>query len=107
MIVEHVPSIIRQTFLALQYLHARKIIHRDVKPDNLFLRRGPVVKLGDFGLSGFTTDGKSRPRGSMNYLAPEVLEGHLYSYEADVWSVGVILHQLLECRDPFRTKDGR
>ena len=94
---------------ALEYLHAHKIIHRDVKLGNLFLSDRMVIKLGDFGLStrlDFDGERKRTICGTPNYIAPEVLEGKQgHSYEADIWSFGVLLYALLVGKPPFETAD--
>jgi polo-like kinase 1 len=97
----------------LKYLHAHRVIHRDLKLGNLFLSGGMQVKLGDFGLAtklDFEGERKRTVCGTPNYIAPEIIEngggnstGH--SYEVDIWSFGVILYTLLVGRPPFETSD--
>jgi polo-like kinase 1 len=96
-----------QAVNALKYLHLNKIIHRDLKLSNLFLNEKMELKLGDFGLAAklaYAEEKRHTVCGTPNYIAPEVLEnrnGH--SYEADLWSVGVILYTLLIGKPPFET----
>lgn len=98
-----------QVVAALEYLHSHKVIHRDIKLGNLFLSERMMVKLGDFGLStklDFNGERKRTICGTPNYIAPEVLEGKQgHSYEADIWSFGVLLYALLIGKPPFETAD--
>ena len=78
-------------FLAIEYLHALKIIHRDVKCENIFVFSTPSIcyKLGDFNLSrrfSHSTDLASSYCGTLSFMAPEIIGHDLYSYEADIWS---------------------
>ncbi len=97
---------------ALKYLHAHRVLHRDLKLGNLFLSAGMQIKLGDFGLATkleFEGERKRTVCGTPNYIAPEIIDnsgtsnGH--SYEVDVWSFGVIVYTLLIGRPPFETSD--
>ena len=90
-------------------MHHNKVIHRDLKLGNLFLSKDMQLKVGDFGLATrvmFDGEKKRTICGTPNYIAPEVLSrksGH--SYEADIWSIGVIIYTLLFGRPPFETSD--
>jgi polo-like kinase 1 len=94
---------------AVKYLHTHKVIHRDLKLGNLFLTNEMQIKIGDFGLATKVEYPGERKRticGTPNYIAPEVLEGQAgHSYEADVWSIGVIAFTLLVGKPPFETAD--
>lgn len=98
-----------QIINALKYLHAHRIIHRDLKLGNLFLNEKMEIKLGDFGLAtklDFDGEKKRTICGTPNYIAPEVLEGKSgHSYEVDVWSLGVIIYTLIIGKPPFETSD--
>src|SRR5712664_2367159 len=95
-VVEHVAGIAR----ALGHLHRRGIVHGDVKPKNAVLagpdgaRRALLVDLG-------LADGEPLSRGSLEYAAPEVLEGAAPDAAADLYSLGVTLHELLSGTNPF------
>mmetsp|Transcript_120942 Transcript_120942/g.342121 ORF Transcript_120942/g.342121 Transcript_120942/m.342121 type:complete len:951 (-) Transcript_120942:202-3054(-) len=95
--------------VGLQYLHHRRVIHRDLKLGNLFLDAHVRLKMGDFGLAAqLDHDGEKKRTicGTPNYIAPEILEGkHGHSYEVDIWSLGVILYTMLIGRPPFETSD--
>lgn len=102
--MRHAAPIMLQLLSALKYLHSLGIVHHDLKPENIFLRPGLIVKLGDFGFSELVdNDGNSSigVDGTLHYLAPEVLEGYPYRFESDIWSVGLILYFLLEHSHPF------
>ena len=89
---------------ALQYIHHKKIIHRDIKPANIFLNDLGQIKLGDFGISKNLESLKMATTiiGSMDYLAPEIVEGKNYSFEADIWSLGVTFYELMTFKKPFK-----
>lgn len=92
---------------AIEYVHSKRVIHRDLKLGNLFLTERMQLKVGDFGLAAqvfYEGERKKTVCGTPNYLAPEVLEntnGH--SYEVDFWSIGVILYTMLYGRPPFES----
>ncbi|KAF4679003.1 Serine/threonine-protein kinase plk1, partial [Perkinsus olseni] len=97
----------------VRYLHQNRVIHRDLKLGNLFLKDSTDLKIGDLGLAAkldYDGDRKTTVCGTPNYIAPEILEGahHKYkghSYEVDIWSIGVILYTMLCGRPPFEDQD--
>ena len=116
--VEDVVSIGLQVLATLDHIHARRIIHRDIKPENILLDRSTpgavVVKLSDFGIAQMTdvSDlvGLGRIVGSLKYMSPEQARGEQVDPRSDLYSVGVVLYQLLARRLPFeptRGRDGR
>jgi len=95
-----------QLLLALAYLHANNICHRDVKLENCLVQTGDILKLGDFGLSARCTQlhqGLCEPLGTPIYQAPEIRQsGKLcYGKQVDVWSAGVMLYMMTVGSLPF------
>lgn len=106
---KYVSKFVQQLTHGLIYLHnTMSVVHRDLKLGNLFLDNQLNLKIGDFGLSAIIKDGEKRKTvcGTPNYIAPEVLFGKAggHSFEADVWSVGVIIYTLLVGTPPFQQK---
>mmetsp|Transcript_103576 Transcript_103576/g.189598 ORF Transcript_103576/g.189598 Transcript_103576/m.189598 type:complete len:628 (+) Transcript_103576:129-2012(+) len=92
-----VARLTKQILSALVYVHGQGILHGDIKPDNLFLRKDDELKLGDFGMSR-RLDGRrpSGPIGSPVYMAPEAACGDVLTDRCDVWSVGAVVF-ILSC----------
>lgn len=97
--------IFKQLLDAFQILNKYNIMHRDMKPDNIFFHNG-VIKLGDFGFCknlGSAEDMAKTMLGSPIYMAPEVLKGEIYSIKADIWSLGVVLYEMVFGHCPFQS----
>ena len=99
-----------QLIQGLKYLHSRRIIHRDLKPSNLFLDKKMELKIGDFGLIAIVSKDNDRRKtfcGTPGYIAPEIYENNEkgYLFEVDIWSMGVIMYQLLTGELPFNGSD--
>ena len=93
-----------QICLALKHIHDKKIIHRDLKSGNVFLMKSGLVKLGDFGIAkGFekTMDKAKTMVGTPYYLSPEIVEGKPYDNKSDIWSLGVLLYEMMTFKMPF------
>ncbi|CAI9087056.1 OLC1v1021022C1 [Oldenlandia corymbosa var. corymbosa] len=103
---EEVQAIAKQLVRALYYLHSNRIIHRDMKPQNILIGAGCVVKLCDFGfarsMSANTVVLRSI-KGTPLYMAPELVREQPYNHTADLWSLGVILYELFVGQPPFYT----
>ncbi|XP_077058735.1 RAF proto-oncogene serine/threonine-protein kinase isoform X2 [Siphateles boraxobius] len=102
-------DIARQTAQGMDYLHAKNIIHRDMKSNNVFLHEGLTVKIGDFGLATVKArwSGSHRveqPSGSVLWMAPEVIrmqDNNPYSFQSDVYSYGIVLYELMTGELPY------
>ncbi|KAK8878519.1 hypothetical protein M9Y10_005299 [Tritrichomonas musculus] len=93
-----------QICLALKHLHDRKILHRDLKTQNVFMMKNDVVKLGDFGISkvlDHTTSFAKTSIGTPYYLSPEICEGKPYNAKSDIWSLGCVLYEMCTKKHPF------
>src|SRR6478609_2170467 len=104
--LEQSLKIIRDLLSALDYAHKQGIVHRDIKPANLLVEPGGRVKLTDFGVARIQDSGEAtRTQGSMvgtlKYMAPEQVQGQKIDSRADLFSVGVVLYQLLTDKRPF------
>lgn len=90
--------------LALQYIHCKKILHRDVKSTNVFLDQNLKARLGDFGVAKVLDSGKKMARtvvGTPFYLSPELCKGKPYNDKSDIWSLGVVMYELCMRTHPF------
>ena len=100
-----VQYFILQIIHALKYLHKRRIVHRDLKPGNIFLNKNLEVKIGDFGLAkqfAYMGEKIKHQGGTLQYMAPEVVENSESSFEVDIWAIGVIMYYLILGKLPFR-----
>ena len=88
----------------VKYLHENNIIHRDLKLENLFLNGKMELKIGDFGLAKKLRQNETIKgvAGTLSYMAPEILQDKEYSYEVDIWAIGVIMYFLLTGELPFK-----
>ena len=92
-----------QISLGLAYIHSNKILHRDLKPMNIFLKKNNLIKIGDLGVAKMLqTNTKALTYiGTPYYLSPEVCEGKPYNSKSDVWALGCILYELCTFKKPF------
>lgn len=97
-----------QLVLSLDYVHQRKILHRDVKTQNIFLTAESLIKLGDFGIArtlASTYDQAQTFVGTPYYLSPELILEKPYDHRSDVWALGVVLYEVMSLNHPFNAKD--
>ncbi|XP_046695745.1 serine/threonine-protein kinase 36 isoform X4 [Silurus meridionalis] len=101
-----VREIACQLVSALYYLHSHRILHRDMKPQNILLGKGGVVKLCDFGFAramSVSTLVLTSIKGTPLYMSPELVKEKPYDHTADLWSLGCILYELHTGAPPFYT----
>jgi len=89
---------------AIDYLHKKNIIYRDLKLENIMMDHNGHLALIDFGLSKhhFDQTGATTFCGTAYYIAPEVLKGYKYGYAVDYWSFGVLIYEMIRGRTPFQ-----
>jgi len=98
-------DVLLQTLAALDHAHRQGIVHRDVKPENVMVSRDGVVKVADFGLARAYADAQitvaGTVTGTVQYLAPEQLQGEPADPRTDLYSLGIVAFELLTGRLPF------
>jgi serine/threonine protein kinase len=107
--VGRVKDVMLQLCEALAYIHGHGLIHRDLKPSNVMVDEDRVVRLMDFGLAKYIADDAAvtadgRLVGTFRYMAPEQILGEKLDTRTDLYSLGVILYELLCGRPPFEAK---
>ncbi len=86
--------------LALEYLHSKSIIYRDLKPENLMVDKFGNMFVIDMGTAKILKKGKTPGKtftiiGTPHYMAPEIIQGKGYTYSIDLWSVGVCMYEFM------------
>ena len=93
-----------QIALALKHVHDRKVLHRDLKGQNIFLTRTGMIKLGDFGIARVLKHTVEKARtmvGTPYYLSPEMCEQKPYNQKTDIWAMGCLIYELCTGKHPF------
>ncbi|KXZ49455.1 hypothetical protein GPECTOR_21g681 [Gonium pectorale] len=97
-----------QVLLAIQHVHSKNILHRDLKTQNIFLTSGGSIRLGDFGISrplNGTMDLASTIIGTPYYMSPEVMSSMPYDFKSDMWSLGCVLYEMMSLKHAFDATD--
>ncbi|XP_053733617.1 striated muscle-specific serine/threonine-protein kinase [Synchiropus splendidus] len=108
---DDVVSYIVQILQGLDYLHTRRILHLDIKPENIIVTHMNVIKIIDFGsaqnFNPLFLKQFSPPIGTLEYMSPEMLKGDVVGPPADIWSIGVLTFIMLSGRSPFMEVEPR
>ena len=113
-----VLSIFKQVISAIYYMHKSHVLHRDLKSSNIFIHHSndsktnnidilsSIIKVGDLGIARIlnTSSFANTVIGTPYYLSPEICMGKNYDHKSDIWSLGIILYELLELKYPFQGK---
>lgn len=101
--LSRIMRILIQSLLGLRELHIHKLLHRDLKPQNMFVDENCNTKLGDFGtMKPLATQSNALSfKGTLPYISPEMFLGNPYNENTDVWSLGVVLYQLAALELPW------
>lgn len=97
-----------QISMALQYLHERNILHRDLKTQNIFLTRSKIIKLGDLGIARVlesSNDMATTMIGTPYYMSPELFSNKPYNHKSDVWALGCCVYEMATLKHAFNAKD--
>lgn len=107
--IEDVVPIVFKCAKALDHAHRAGVVHRDIKPRNILLTEGNEVKVGDFGIALITSQDATETQvvgamGSPLYMSPEQLQEGNVGAQSDLWSLGVVMYEMLTGRNPFHAK---
>lgn len=93
---------------AMQYCHELNVVHRDIKPQNIFIAIDGTIKMGDFGIAVQLNSTGSFAKtviGTPTYMAPEVIREEPYNHKSDVWSLGCVLYEMCTLRPAFNGRN--
>jgi len=95
-------AILKEVLLAIDFAHKQDVIHLDIKPSNIMISVSGDIKVLDFGISAKAEDaGKGSIMGSPMYMSPEQIKGKAIDFRSDIYSLGVMLHQMLSGKLPY------
>jgi serine/threonine protein kinase len=103
--IKEVLRLMHQCAESLDYAHRRGVLHRDIKPANLILSKEGEIKIGDFGIAQRTQSEKTQVMGGMGtpmYMSPEQARDDTLTNQTDIYSLGVVMYELLTGRPPFK-----
>ncbi len=96
--------LITQILMALSHAHSKGVVHRDIKPQNMMLLSDGTIKVTDFGIARFSNSTRTMTEqaiGSVHYIAPEQAKGDITDGKTDIYSVGVMMYEMLTGKLPF------
>ena len=102
---EQTNFFIASMMIAVNYLHERKIIYRDIKPENIIVEKNGYIKLIDFGTAKEIEDRTKTIIGTPHYMAPEIIMGGGYSFQVDYWSISICMYEFMCGGVPFGEKE--
>src|SRR6185436_19696536 len=103
--LQRVCDVVSQLAEALDYAHSKGVIHRDIKPANIIIDAQGKVKITDFGIARLETSDlthEGQLLGTPNYMAPERILGHKVDHRTDIFSLGVVIYEMLTRQKPFQ-----
>ena len=103
-VIEEVIEISRQIIAGLSHAHQRGVVHKDIKSQNILLDKNKKVKITDFGIADIMDDDITKTQsvmGTPQYVAPEILNREKLTEQSDIYSIGIVMYELLLGKTPF------